>query len=574
MLKNRFSTEKFVKIFLAATFVFIIFGASLVAKTVLADSANLIANSDFSQLNASGMPTSWIKGRWGDNKAMFTFPASGPNGSAAAQVNLTQRNSGDAKWAFASVPATGGSQYQFGDYYTSSVPTIITVEFAMNDGTFVYKDLATLDPSQTFQPASVKFVAPANVKSLTVFHLINQVGTLTTANHVLKQIDQISPPPTDPTNLVQNQSFENVGANNLPVSWTKGRWGSNAATFTFPVNGHSGQNAARVEITSYTSGDAKWAPADIPVTVGQAYQFSDFYKSNTPSYVTLQFILSDGTVKYLDLGGSLDQAPDWTEFQMPFTVPANAVSVKVFHLIKSVGWIEVDDYRLTKIATDPTKFSTGMVSINFDDGWLSTYQNAIPILNNAGLKSDFFVVTGRMGDGFPAYVKTNQVLTLQQEGHEIGAHTVDHVDLTLTPPDQAQQEITQSRSDLLSIGVTPVNYFAYPFGAYNSDVEQMVKSAGFLAARSSDGGYNDRYQDTFALRRRPMLNSTTLDQIKSYINTATQNKTWVILLFHEVDNSGNLYSTTPQLFGQVVDYLKQTNTPVVTISQGLSALKK
>lgn len=103
-------------------------------------------------------------------------------------------------------------------------------------------------------------------------------------------------------------------------------------------------------------------------------------------------------------------------------------------------------------------------------------------------------------------------------------------------------------------------------------MQQLVKNAGYIAARSSDGGYNDKFTNKFALKRQPMLNTTTLADVQNYIDTAIRNKTWVILLFHEINNSGDTYAVTPQLFAQILDYLNQKGIKPISIQQGVNMI--
>jgi len=375
-------------------------------------------------------------------------------------------------------------------------------------------------------------------------------------------------------NLIPNGNLESSGATGTPLTWKKGGYGTNSRSLSYPVAGYQSEKAVRVEITSYTSGDAKWFFAPISVEESRAYKFSNVYKSNANNFVTIQFTLSDGTLKYLDLG-KLNPSSAWTPFTGTFTTPPKTVSITIFHLIKSAGFLETDSFFLERIISDPNKFDKGYISINFDDGWLPTYQNAFPILNSAGYKTDSFIVTDRLVENdFPGYMKANHVLDIQAFNHVVGAHTKNHSNLTLLSTAEAVSQINDSRSALLNIGASPINYFAYPFGGYNDSVKQLVKNAGFIAARSSDGGYNQKTQDKFALRRQPMVNTTTLSQIKSYIDTALQEKTWVILLFHQVDSSGTKYSVTPELFQQTIDYLKEKNVTPITIGEGVALMNQ
>src|SRR6266540_1222131 len=115
-------------------------------------------------------------------------------------------------------------------------------------------------------------------------------------------------------NLVPNPSLENASGG-LPVSWVKGRWGTNSAVFTYPVSGFDGSSAAKVELTSYTSGDAKWYHADIPVTPGKEYFFSDYSIANVPTKVTVQYRMSNASFTYKDIL-EVPASTDWQRNQM------------------------------------------------------------------------------------------------------------------------------------------------------------------------------------------------------------------------------------------------------------------
>lgn len=530
---------------------------------------NLITNPGFETASSTSVstPDGWIKGRWGTNTATFSYPVIGNASNRAAQVIMTSRTTGDAKWAFAPVTISAGNVYEYQNDYSSDVTTHVTLEIRLSNGTYLYPDIAHPGPSNEWATQTIRFTAPANAVSARVFHLINQVGSLTIDNVSLRDVT----PSPEPINPILNPSFEDLTISQQPAHWLRGRWGVNTTSFVFPVTGRTGSNAARVEISTHTSGDAKWYFTEVPVTPGDWYEFSDYYQSSIPHFVTVRFQRIDGTFQYQDIGMPPAQS-DWTKFSGSFFIPSGVKSITIFHLIKNVGWLQVDDYKLKKLPGDPTVFNKGYVSINFDDGWLSAYQNAIPILDTAGFKSNQFIVTSRMFDGFAAYVKVPQILAMQSSGHEIGAHTRTHPNLTTLTPEQAQLEISSSRDDLIAIGATPVNYFAFPEGGSNNAIRAMVAGAGFAGARGSDGGFNRKTTDRFNLARQPMTNTTTLAQVQALIDQAMTDKTWLILLFHEINASGNTFAVTPELFQQIVNYLATQNIAPITISQGMQMM--
>src|SRR5262249_22658310 len=114
-----------------------------------------------------------------------------------------------------------------------------------------------------------------------------------------------------PTNLIQKPSVENPGTNGDPVAWDRNSWGNHAATFTPNVPGTDGANAVRVEMTSYTDGDAKWYFNSVAVTPNTTYTFSDAYRSNISSQLVAQITATDGTLSYVWLA-TLAANTNWT----------------------------------------------------------------------------------------------------------------------------------------------------------------------------------------------------------------------------------------------------------------------
>lgn len=533
---------------------------------------NLIKNNSVESSGSTNLPANWNKGGYGTNSRTFTYPATGYNSTEAVKVSIGSYTSGDAKWYFDDVPVTPGATYEFSDYYISNVQSIIDARYTMSDGTFTYPELvSTVDPSSSYQKVSVQFTVPQNVKSVTIFHLINQVGNLTTDEYSLNEVTTVAPP-VQPGNLVPNPTFEQVGSNGLPLSWGKGGWGTNSRKFTYPAVGVSESKAVAVNISSYTSGDAKWYFNPVAVTQGD-YTYSDDYTSNIPSLITVQYQNSDGTLTYKDIQ-TLPAASIFTHTSVNFSVPAGVQAVSVFHLIQGVGSLTMDNVSLSSISQQNLGiFSTGAVTLRFDDGWLSQYQVALPKMKNAGLKGTFFIISQQIADnGYTGFMSKAQIKSLYAAGNEIGAHTQTHPYLSQLNSTDQQTEIQGSRNDLLAMNVGPITSFAYPFGDYNDTTLSLVKSDGFSDAAATIDGDATLISDKYQLERQSMESTVTLAQTQKWIDNAIANKEWLILSFHQIDTSGVQYSISPTIFNQVVDYLKLKNVPVVTIQDGIKSL--
>jgi len=154
--------------------------------------------------------------------------------------------------------------------------------------------------------------------------------------------------PSQPSypNLISNYSWDNQDQSGMPADWYQGGWGNNNASFYFPTSSHSG-NGGKVTVTNYEDGDAKWYFKDVNVTPGMQYSFSDYYSSDTDTYVVARYTMDNGLYSYQYLN-SAPASPSWRQFSHSFTSPLGAVSATVFHLISSNGTLSTDDESLTQ----------------------------------------------------------------------------------------------------------------------------------------------------------------------------------------------------------------------------------
>lgn len=529
---------------------------------------NLILNPSVEVVGSGGVPANWFKGGYGANTRSLIYPVTGHASPKGVRVTISNYTSGDAKWYFTDVAVTPGKVYQFSDYYVGNAPSIATARFLMTNGTYTYQNIASRGPAAGYTNLTAQFTAPANSVSVTIFHLIKQVGTLTTDSFSLNEVTQS---PSD--NLVANPDFES-GATGQPTSWNKGGWGTNTRVFTYPATGMGGSRAGRVAISSYTSGDAKWYFN--PVTVSRGiYTYETSYISNITSYLTVRYQNQDDSYTYKDIA-TLNPSGTFGRVAVDLWVPEGVKNLTVFHVIKNVGELTMDDVVLKFKSAATGIFTTGAVSLSFDDGWLSQYQNAIPKMNAAGLKGTFYIVTEQMADdNFPGYMSEAQVKEVYEAGHEIGAHTRTHPVLSSLSPSEQEEEIRGSREDLLAMNVGPILSFAYPLGSYTATTVQIVKDADFESARSTIGGDNvTPVWDEYQLPRFSVEVNTTFDQVKQQIDSALAKKEWIILVFHQINNGSDRYTVSPVIFNQIVDYLTQTNAQVIKISEGMASMQQ
>lgn len=216
----------------------------------------------------------------------------------------------------------------------------------------------------------------------------------------------------------------------------------------------------------------------------------------------------------------------------------------------------------------PHHLEEGMVSLNFDDGYESVYQNAVPLLKRAGIPASFYIITSTYKKNAPSYMKRQEILDLAAQGHEIGVHTRTHPHLPEIPPEKAVVEIRGARDDLKDLGIH-ARTFAYPYGEYNESIVRDVEQLGFSGARTTRGSFNDRNTNPFLLRLYDVQARTSIDDIKREVDAALDQKVWLILLFHKVEDSDEQYNIRPDVFKTLVEYLVSRRVKMVTTYEGL-----
>jgi len=152
-----------------------------------------------------------------------------------------------------------------------------------------------------------------------------------------------------------------------------------------------------------------------------------------------------------------------------------------------------------------------VVAITFDDGYLDTFEQALPILNTFGFSATCYFVSGRTGkyndwDAAELNVQKplmneTQIKAWQAAGMEVGAHSRTHPRLTKCTDDELRTELTGGKSDLESLIGMPVTQFCYPYGDLDDRVANAALSAGYSAATTVNRGRARPGDDLMQLRR-------------------------------------------------------------------------
>ncbi len=138
-----------------------------------------------------------------------------------------------------------------------------------------------------------------------------------------------------------------------------------------------------------------------------------------------------------------------------------------------------------------------------DDGLLSFYENAWPVLKEKKIPFILFVNTREVG-AFN-YMNWNQILELyKSENVEIGNHSHSHEYLVDEQSDVIKKDIVKSIKIFEEKLGKNSEFFSYPFGEYSLEFKKIIKDLGFKYAFGQHSGVIDETKDLFELPRFPI----------------------------------------------------------------------
>lgn len=229
------------------------------------------------------------------------------------------------------------------------------------------------------------------------------------------------------------------------------------------------------------------------------------------------------------------------------------------------------DYVGTNIKTNPN------ILFTFDDGLSSVVTNALPILNAAtnavhqnGIPATMYMIGNKIGTS--GRLTLAELLTLQNTYNWcIGNHTYTHEDLTSLSITNAKKIIQDNIDYYRKNGLNGYNHFAYPFGSYNDDIQQLLSDMGILTARSIvDELEYFPIANPYVLASINLYPSLTLANAKAAVDKAILTGGTLIFYGHNILDSDPGGSTTHWLtadFQSLVDYINSLLIECITIEQ-------
>ncbi|HEV3309190.1 MAG TPA: polysaccharide deacetylase family protein [Chloroflexota bacterium] len=324
------------------------------------------------------------------------------------------------------------------------------------------------------------------------------------------------------------------------------------------------------------------------------------------NFARLRLYVGSGSYPFQNFGGQTIIGYDsvngpTSEYAQPGEWVAMTVSAASFIFFGgTLDWTKAQDFRvriedsgagpctllfggMEFVNVDPA-YPNGLVSLTFDDGYLSHHDVARPTLEQYGFAGTCYPIFDVLSQ--PNYMTLPQLASLQNvNGWEIATHAyyvADHnapqgfksVGFNKTLGDLGRLRVWMNEN-----GFRGVNNFAWPKGFYDSSLLVGISRA-FSCARTTDPRTTETVppSDPYRLRSIVCTNQTVAgpDTLNSslewYLRRVKQYGGWLILTFHDLVPQGTA-STATQFgigdFQSILQYISKSNIPVRTIGDVL-----
>lgn len=213
----------------------------------------------------------------------------------------------------------------------------------------------------------------------------------------------------------------------------------------------------------------------------------------------------------------------------------------------------------------------GNIVLTFDDAVANHAAHVAPLLRRLGFGATFYIAEyhGENGDRFDRdkrqYMTWEQIAGLHAQGFEIGNHALTHAHLPSLGAPGIAAEIEALEARCAAHGIPRPRTFAYPGGSESVTAAEILQGKGYLGARS--------------VRNAPWrAGDHSRWSIPSYVITGEKAALFdealalaragetVVYTFHGVPDDNHPWVTTPpEVFAQMMEVLRQSGLPVVSL---------
>ena len=120
------------------------------------------------------------------------------------------------------------------------------------------------------------------------------------------------------------------------------------------------------------------------------------------------------------------------------------------------------------------------VILTFDDITLNFYKRVYPLLKKYGMKATGFVIVYGVSSKGSSKITWKMLREMESSGLvDFESHTMNHLNLPKCSPQTVKTELSMSKGIIEAKLDKVVNFIAWPYGEYNTGVEDIAKQLGY-----------------------------------------------------------------------------------------------
>ncbi len=138
------------------------------------------------------------------------------------------------------------------------------------------------------------------------------------------------------------------------------------------------------------------------------------------------------------------------------------------------------------------------VALTFDDGWVTQYKYALPLLKKHHVQSTFYIYPNPIGKD-DRFMTWDELKEVRDSGAEIADHTLTHPLMSKQTPEMLHHEMYDSKTILEEKLGVKITDFASPFGYTSPVVVEELKRDGYETGRTTNAGFTHTSASHYAL---------------------------------------------------------------------------
>jgi peptidoglycan/xylan/chitin deacetylase (PgdA/CDA1 family) len=212
-----------------------------------------------------------------------------------------------------------------------------------------------------------------------------------------------------------------------------------------------------------------------------------------------------------------------------------------------------------------------LMSVIFDDGDITVFGDAFPMMRAKGVPGTAYIVLSCVGQ--PGCMNWFQLHQMYSAGWGIESHTMTHRDLTQLDDSTLHWELAESQAELQAEGF-PAKHFACPYTAHNDHVIDAIRL--YYESNHIGDGINPRVEecDPYLLFTYTSQPYRAITVYQAHIDSVVSTGGWYILLNHQLayDCAGASWCISTQMLSDVIDYAVANRVKIATVDEALGSV--